>query len=321
MKTNQPVTAPFESLEEGLSMLVRCLEMHIPLRVWMVTRVTGNDWNVLHVRDRENKVKRGDVYVWSDSYCTRMVNEGAPCFAPDAHAVPAYRNANINNVLKIGSYIGQPLRSSDGGLLGTLCAIDPEPRDSFSKEQQFLVETVTRTMSTLISAHLIIEQARQKEAKLRYQAETDRLTGLANRHAWEEALYTEETALDALGENAIVMFIDLDGLKQVNDTFGHEAGDQYLRKAAAVLQDHFRHADLLARIGGDEFALLIRGLSKEEAGGLKERLAQAFEKAKVRASIGYAMRLSHRSLKETLRAAEVRMYEEKIRRKRALLDR
>lgn len=320
MRISQGETKPFNSLEEGLNTLLQCLEMHIPMRIWMVTRVTGNDWNVLHVIDRNKTVKRGDVFQWSDSYCSRMVRDEAPSFAPDSQSIPVYQAAGINKLLRIGCYIGQSLRSSDGALLGTLCAVDPEPKENFSAEEQFLAQTTARTMSTLISAYLKLEQARQKEAQLRYRAETDRLTGLANRRAWEDALDAEELALEDLGENAMVMMVDLDGLKLVNDTLGHEAGDQYLRKGAAVLKEQFRDADVLARLGGDEFAVLVRGISKEEAVGVRERLARAFESADVRASVGFAMRLSYRSLKEALRVADARMYDDKIRRKRQYSD-
>lgn len=313
-------TQPFDSLDAGLAALVKCLNMFVPLRIWMVTRVTGNDWNVLHVSDAEGKIQRGDVFPWSDSYCSRMVREGAPRFAPDAQSVPVYRDAPINAALDIGAYIGQPLRAGDGTLLGTLCAADAQPQAPFTPEQRFLVESITRTMSTLIVGFMKLEKARQVEAQLRYRAETDPLTGLSNRHAWEEALKSEEGALGTLGENAMVMMIDLDGLKIANDTLGHAEGDRYLVKAAGVLEHELRDADVLARIGGDEFAVLLRGVSKEAAQAIVNRVAEAFAKANVHASIGHAMRLTQGCLEDAFRIADVRMYEDKTRRKRDHLD-
>lgn len=316
METHLSETKPFDSLDDGLQSLVQCLQSNIPIRIWMVTRVTGNDWNVLHIVDRSNEIKPGDVFNWSDSYCSRMVRDEGPRFAPDSRVVPAYRSAGINSSLNIGCYIGQPLYSSGGTLLGTLCAVDPEPRKSFSAEQQILVTTVARTISTLISHYLKVEERRQKEAQLLYRAETDALTGLANRHVWEDALDIEEAALQSLGENAMVMVVDLDGLKLMNDTQGHEAGDRLLRRAAAVLQEQFRDADVLARVGGDEFAILVRGISNEQAAGINERLRQAFETVDVQASVGFSMRLNHRSLRDTLRKADSTMYQDKARRQR-----
>lgn len=305
---------PFESLADGLKTLVQSLQMHVPLRVWMVTRVSGNDWNILYVADREKALQVGDVFQWSDSYCIRMVRGEGPCFAPDATGVSTYRSAGINAFLDIGCYIGQPLRASDGTLLGTLCAVDPAPQSGFSAAQQSHVEAVARTISTLITVFMKLAQERQKHAELHYRAHTDPLTGLGNRHAWRDALKAEEAALESIGENAMVMMVDLDGLKQTNDTLGHAAGDQYLQNAASVLREQFREADVLARIGGDEFAVLVRGISGEEAALVRERLERAFESADVQASIGFAMRLSHRTLREALRVADKRMYEDKARR-------
>lgn len=305
------MATPFLSLSESLGTLVKCLQMHIPLRIWMVTRVTGDDWNVLHVLDQEGQVQQGDVFKWSDSYCSRMVRREAPRYAPDAGLIASYRAAGINETLKIGCYIGQPLHSFDGTLLGTLCAVDPMPRPGFSDEQKFLIETAARTSSTFIAHNLLLEQARRERAELQYRAHTDPLTGLGNRHVWHDALDAEERALDSLGENAMVMIVDLDGLKRTNDKLGHDAGDRYLRAAAAILREQLREADLLARIGGDEFAVLVRGISGDEAEQIKQRLTAAFEKKNVSASIGFAMRLSHRSLDEAIRGADRKMYEEK----------
>lgn len=139
-----------------------------------------------------------------------------------------------------------------------------------------VADTMTGSISTLISAYMKLEQVRQKHAELHYRAQTDQLTGLGNRHAWRDTLTAEEPALDSLGENAMVMMVDLDGLKQTNDTLGHEAGDRYLQNAASVLRMQFRDADVLARIGGDEFAVLVRGISAEDAVRVKERLARGF---------------------------------------------
>lgn len=313
-------TQPFTSLDEGLNALIKCLEQAIPMRLWMVTRVTGNDWTVLHSADQEGLVKRGDVFPWSDSYCSRMVRGEGPRFAPRAQDIAAYKAAPINGALKIGAYIGHPLTDPDGALLGTLCAVDATVQDEFTPEQKYLVSALTRTMSTLISDYLKLEHARVVEAQLRYRAETDPLTGLSNRHAWENALAAEEGALGELGENAMVMMIDLDGLKVANDTKGHAEGDKYLLKAAAVLKEQLRDADVLARIGGDEFAVLIRGITKEQGLAVFSRVSNAIEAAGVQASIGHAMRLTQGTLDEAFRIADVRMYENKTRRKRDSLD-
>ena len=311
---------PYEVLEEALKDLVACLKAFVPCRVWMVTRIHGDDWNVLVVDDSEGEFAPGTVFHWPDSYCCRMVQGQGPCFAPDAQAIPAYAAAEINKVVRIGAYIGQPLVGSEGNLLGTLCAVDAVARGSFSPAQAHMVETIARTISTLMNGKMTLEQLRQAEANLRYLAELDALTGLSNRHGWELALAEEEVALNTLGENAMVMMVDLDGLKQANDTMGHAFGDQYIKNAAHTLRKQLRDGDIVARLGGDEFGVIVRGATAGEAAKLHERVKVAFVEAGVQASTGFAMRLSFRTLTEALEVADARMYEDKCRRKRRVTD-
>lgn len=308
--------ASFSTVEEALEQLTRCLQVWVPFRTWLVTRVDGDDQTILQVADLDEKLHRGQVLRWSESCCARMVNEGAPRYAEDAQLHEAYRSAPANQYRHIGAYLGQPLWADDGSLLGVLCAVDPQPQPALTPEQQLLVETVSKTMGLLLNGRLKVERARQQEALLRYRAETDELTGLANRHGWEKALAEEGNALDAVGANAMVMMVDLDGLKQVNDTQGHAAGDQLILKAARVLQQQLRDVDVLARLGGDEFAGLARGFSSDVALRVAQRLEEGFAAAGVRASVGYAMRRDHGSLSAALEAADARMYEVKQARRR-----
>lgn len=309
-------SASFGSVEEALEQLTRCLQVWVPFRTWLVTRVDGDDQTILQVADLDEKLHRGQVLKWSESYCTRMVNEGAPRYAEDAQLHEVYRSAPANRYMRIGAYLGQPLLADDGDLLGVLCAVDPQPQPALTRQQQLLVETLSKTMGLLLNGRLKVERARQQEALLRYRAETDELTGLANRHGWEKALAEEGDALDAVGSNAMVMMVDLDGLKQVNDTQGHAAGDQLILKAARVLQQQLRDVDVLARLGGDEFAGLARGFSSDVALRVAQRLEEGFAAAGVRASVGYAMRRDHGSLAAALEAADARMYEAKQARRR-----
>lgn len=314
-------TGPYSSLDDALSALIQCLNLFVPLRLWAVTRVQGKVLTVLYAEDKQREETAGQVFSVTNSYCSRMAEGEGPRFAPKAQAIPAYRDAQISCALQLGTYIGQPLVSEDGVQVGTLCAVGPEEQDIFTPEQVCLIQTVTRAMSTLISTARSLEQARVTAAKLRYLAERDALTGLSNRHRWEEAMVTEEAALKALGENALVMLIDLDGLKPINDRLGHAEGDRYIVSCAIVLREALREHDVVARIGGDEFAVLVRGLTKEQGAALKERVSEALTAAGVQASVGYAMRLAHGSLTIALAHADANMYETKVQRKMAKLSR
>jgi diguanylate cyclase (GGDEF)-like protein len=311
-------TKPFTSLEESLDALVKCLRLIVPFQIWMVNRLSGDDLCALYVDDSKSELATGTVFSWSDSYCKQMVAGLGPSFAEDAQSIQVYREAPCNRIMPVGAYISNPLTAEDGTLLGTLCAVDPIAQPSLSEAQQQLVVHLTRTMSTLICTWLKVEDSRRSEARLRYQAHTDGLTKLANRYAWESVIEEEERALAHHGGNAMVVMIDLDGLKCINDTYGHAEGDKHLVKASAVLREQIRENDVAARIGGDEFSLLIRDVTKEEGARLHTRIKEAFRESDVIASVGYAMRLSHGSLNDALREADALMYQAKTLRKREL---
>ena len=98
------------------------------------------------------------------------------------------------------------------------------------------------------------------------------MTGLANRRAWENDLPRELARADRDGRPLCVAMLDLDGFKVFNDQQGHQAGDRLLKECAAGWATRLRATDLLARFGGDEFALLLPGCGLEDAVALVGRL-------------------------------------------------
>jgi diguanylate cyclase (GGDEF)-like protein len=100
------------------------------------------------------------------------------------------------------------------------------------------------------SAHR--EQLEAEIARVNALARRDALTGLANRLAWDEAIDAYPN-----GAPAVVVVLDVDGLKAINDTHGHDAGDEVITDVARVLRAAVREDDLVARVGGDEFAVLL----------------------------------------------------------------
>lgn len=121
-----------------------------------------------------------------------------------------------------------------------------------------------------------VTEPKQVEEELSRLALRDDLTGLANRRAFvtvgEQLLRVAQRS----AETAVLVYIDLDNMKEVNDTYGHAAGDQALIEAAALLRSTFREADLVARLGGDEFAVFIPRQGPEAKAGL-DRLREAVD--------------------------------------------
>lgn len=159
-----------------------------------------------------------------------------------------------------------------------------------------------------------LDQARREVHRL---ATTDELTGVANQRGLLEA-GREMLERTRGSERLTVVFVDVDGLKIVNDMHGHAAGDELIRSVADVLRRTFRPQDTVARIGGDEFAILVGASSEELAGDLVARVQERLDQAQVSASIGVATSadgVEDVDLDALLEEADTAMYTAKLARK------
>lgn len=165
-----------------------------------------------------------------------------------------------------------------------------------------------------------ITERLRHESDLNRQANTDGLTGLANRPAFLRRLDAELGALSTRPHAGVLLMADLDHFKRVNDTYGHAAGDEVLRFLAGVFQVTLRKTDLVGRIGGEEFAVLLPGVRDEEGRLLAERLRMALEVSeipttagivRITISIGMARLDEHTPSKDILAAADAALYRAK----------
>ena len=149
--------------------------------------------------------------------------------------------------------------------------------------------------------------------RLQVAAERDFLTNLLNARAFEAAL---ERRLESRRPFALVLG-DMDGLKRINDERGHAAGNEALRELADALIESARRGDVVARVGGDEFALLASVADEEDARGLVRRLEEELAAQQVRMSFGCAVYPGDGASALTLfRIADARLYDRKLLRKR-----
>ncbi|PWU18163.1 MAG: hypothetical protein C5B48_15060 [Candidatus Rokuibacteriota bacterium] len=120
-----------------------------------------------------------------------------------------------------------------------------------------------------------VTEGRRKERGLSELARRDDLTGLLNRRALEQELERLLSDPRPEGPCGVVLLVDLDGFKSVNDTLGHAAGDELLRRVAMALQSSVRRTDVVARVGGDEFAVLLIGMTGSEADRIADKVEAA----------------------------------------------
>ncbi|SFU78610.1 diguanylate cyclase (GGDEF) domain-containing protein [Paenacidovorax caeni] len=136
----------------------------------------------------------------------------------------------------------------------------------------------------------MLQEIRVRDEKLSQLATTDTLTGLANRGHALESLQTMLTRAQRLGGAMGVMLLDVDHFKQVNDTYGHPAGDQVLRDIAHILQANVRAYDLAARFGGEEFLVLCEGADLSATVDMAERIRAAVASRVYRLAGGQTLR-------------------------------
>ena len=152
------------------------------------------------------------------------------------------------------------------------------------------------------------------------QASTDALTGLSNRRVFKERITSMMNFHKRYGSPLTMLFLDLDYFKQVNDNLGHQVGDEVLKAVAEVLETEVRTTDLLVRMGGDEFVLVLDNTDRAQAQILAERLVRkidglevwANDHIKLGASIGLAELHKEESLRHWLDRTDDLLYHAKV---------
>ncbi len=310
--------SPFPDFKTAAHEVLRLLQGALKLRLWMVTRAVDGDQIVLEYEDDPRSgfaVQPGLVLPWDGSLCAEMVAGHGPAVAPRAADVPAYADAENRRHAPIEAYVGVPLRHPDGTLFGTLCGFDSEPQPESLRDAEPLVVLQAGLLATLLALELDREHQRRRAERAEAQAARDDLTGLANRRAWGHIVAAEEARSRRYGHPGSVLIIDLNGLKEVNDTRGHAAGDQLLRDCARVLGACARGSDFVARLGGDEFGVLAVETDRDGGEAQAVRIRRALQREGIDAAIGVGVRDCQGSLDTARQDADRAMYADKQRRR------
>ncbi|HEX9943772.1 MAG TPA: diguanylate cyclase [Thermoanaerobaculia bacterium] len=265
-----------------------------------------------------------------------MVNQAWRRFAcgngsPDAQ----WEGANYLNVCRRSARDpgegGRQARIVLGGLQAVLAGRLPHfqweyPCHSAREQRWFVMNATPLTESPggAVITHVNITDRKLREEEILRQAHQDPLTGLANRRLADKQALQLLSAARRTGSPVAVLALDLDEFKPVNDTYGHAAGDQILKEVAARLLSACRKDDLVARVGGDEFVILLPGTGLQEAKEVMERLESALRRPiplagreiRIGASLGAAVFPDQAwTFRGLLQAADAAMYSAKTSRK------
>ncbi len=215
------------------------------------------------------------------SFCQYVVTSGQKLIVEDAAVHPLAKDNPAFHELGIVAYAGVPLRTSEGVYLGSLCAIDTAPLQ-WSADQIATLEDLAAAAMAEIELRSTLRALTAAQERLQHQVERDALTGLYNRRGFSERAKHHLALAQRTGSPFSVLAMDLDAFKQINDTFGHDIGDEALVEMAALLTEAARESDLVARLGGDEFTVLLAGTIGREAEVFIGRLHAAIDAANAR---------------------------------------
>ncbi|MBP2666645.1 MAG: putative signaling protein, partial [Firmicutes bacterium] len=221
-----------------------------------------------------------------------------------------YTMSNVQNI-QVRHYLGAPLINPQGKPFGVMSLIVMGEANPFLPEDLEIFSIIAAQVSMAIDR-------KRLEEELRQQAMTDGLTGVLNRRYFMLRLEEELRRIRRYTSDCALLILDMDHFKQVNDTYGHAVGDEVLRQVAAICGGILRDTDVLGRIGGEEFGILLLEGSAEVSLQVAERLRQSVEElafctdqgstVPLRLSIGATECLQTESVATVLRRADKALY-------------
>jgi|GEM_PF-4564126 diguanylate cyclase (GGDEF)-like protein len=253
--TQKPyLSAPFETVQAGTSYSM------------MVPYFNGTFFEV--VFKAEDVFGRGSSFRRRDDILIEVLDNSISVFKS-----PEYDNKQPQTA--------EYRTNAEGVLLNRLIHLNAIPTESILKKSAKFWRTLT-VGSLFISFALLItiiimqtlntSRLRKMEGKLRAMSITDELTGLLNRRGFFTIAQHQLKTAHRAKNSVLLFFADLDNLKKINDTLGHEEGDLALIDAANILRETFRESDIIARIGGDEFSILLLNAFESAEGVIETRL-------------------------------------------------
>ncbi|MBF6616472.1 MAG: GGDEF domain-containing protein [Candidimonas sp.] len=297
---------------EALGAQLKVLQLFLPTSGWLISWQEQANWNIVVAQGVFTEVPADHTFGlldngWGDASCIdrfyyrRVMPDEMPMFGEKPRAgSPCYLiMANLKD--PDGIHVGRVLGFSHD---------EPGAVLLLGAPKLFLCLTA---MAFTVALRKELRAAEKMVVAMQRDAFIDPLTGVLNRAGWVDRLSQIATQSQRTDDDAAIVVLDLDFLKVVNDTRGHAAGDDLLRRTAQTISSVLRATDAVGRLGGDEFGVVVQHATPDMAAALLGRLKQALAQVDIKISIGMALMSEAGSLKKTVHLADERMYQEKRR--------
>lgn len=213
----------------------------------------------------------------SHSLCLPTIRKGEPVIIEDMQDDPDYASQPlVTDGPKFRFYAGFPLVDANGTIVGTFCVYDTKPRSINASDVQSLRDAGESAQKELLTNELRDAQKKlvSKLGVARRQATLDELTRVWNRRGGLDLLKEMLEVADRESRVLAACMIDIDKFKPVNDSLGHDTGDQVLRKVTGIVIGCLRSDDVVCRYGGDEFLLVLMDTHYDQLNSILERMRE-----------------------------------------------
>lgn len=272
---HEVIHQPHVELQETLQQLLKLARDYLVLDIAIIAQVKSNNYTVYALSSNIDGIAVGDQFNLVDAYCSLTLAADDVVSTICAKDLEKFSNHPCYKNMKLETYIGIPLMVNNE-TWGTLNFSSPLPRqEEFSDIEVELLRLLATAIENFIYRQQELTNIEQEKKALEVEANLDPLTKLPNRNYIEKIFKNLPTsANDFLSKPSCICLIDIDNFKQINDTFGHQAGDNALKEVSEVCRHYLRKPDLIARFGGDELLVLLYDVNLENAEEVLSRLRE-----------------------------------------------
>jgi len=290
--------------------------MNVPAA--LIMRLNEKKIEILRMSDSKNnpfKLLDNKHFFNSGLYCETVIRADKRLYVPDALKDEDWKD-NPDIALNMVSYLGFPIKHADSTPFGTLCILDDHERTWSLEEENVIIQ-----FRNMIENHLklisTVEQVSILNESLQRMAYYDYMTNIYNRRYFFEVSETTIALCKREKKSICIVIIDIDNFKSINDTYGHDIGDEVIKTLAKETTNCIRESDIFARFGGEEFIILLPNTNENNGVIISEKIRSTvenivFNDIKFTVSLGVSqMNLEEDSLTDAIKRADNGLYKAK----------